>query len=128
MKDKPLKIKVAKGLPQPEGFELPKAVAVGGLLYGVHAWNHDEALAGDLLGYCDNLKGHIKIADGLNDQRTAEVLLHEVLHAIFHQSGIEATREGEEKVVSGMTYGLIGLIRHNPDFMPYLKRLLDRGH
>ncbi len=128
MKDKSLKFKVAKGLPQLEGYALPKNVAVGGFVYDVHAWNHDEALAGDLLGYCDNIKNQIKIADGLNDQRRAEVLLHEVLHAIFHQSGIEATREGEEKVVSGMAYGLIGLIRQNPDFMSYLKRLLDRGH
>ncbi len=116
----------AKTIANPDDLSLPKSVAVGGFVYTIHPWDHDEAVASNLLGYCDNVKTYIKIADGLNYQLRAEVLLHEVMHAIFRQAGVDAAPEAEEKIVSGMTYGLIGVIRHNPDFMPYLKRLLDR--
>lgn len=115
---------------KPTPYDNPQHLLVGPFQYAIKDWTDIEAEAAQALGYCDRIRNIIKIKTGLNDQTRAEVLLHEVLHAMFYNSGLthsDVLTEREEMIVSQFGLGLIALIRTNPNFMPFLIRLLDRN-
>lgn len=58
----------------------------------------------------------IQLLDGLSDQMTHVVLLHELLHGIMHQAGIENHSEG---LIEALAYGLLDLARNNPTFLSF---------
>lgn len=78
------------------------------------------------------LDGEIKVEDALRGGRLANTVLHEVLHAVWDERGLDqdalAEDPGrlEEVVVNAMANGLSALIRDNPDLVPWLARELAR--
>jgi hypothetical protein len=58
----------------------------------------------------------IEIEEGLNEDVRRAALLHEVLHAVLEQAGI--TEHPETSVVA-LGYGLLQLLRANPELVAY---------
>ena len=51
------------------------------------------------------------------------VVLHEVLHAIYANQGLEDPEDDvEEQVINGFEQGLIALFRDNPKLLTWIKR------
>jgi hypothetical protein len=69
----------------------------------------------DEFGACLKDKGIIQVHKKLNDRDRQETIVHEVLHGILHESGLEhlLTDELEEAIVRAFDHGLnrSGLIR-----------------
>lgn len=111
-------------------LEHPETLLVGPFYYEIiNNWPDKDADAADAHGVCDRKRHTIHIRESLNDQLRAEVLLHEVLHAIFGNSGLTHTdviNDREEIIINQLGLGLISLMRTNKDFIPYLAALLDR--
>lgn len=71
--------------------------------------------------FCD---GHIKFADcciqvDANDaeQLKPHIVTHEAVHAILHQAGFG---DHPESMVVALGYGLIALMRDNPEFVAWV--------
>lgn len=74
----------------------------------------DDACVVDGLFVPDDF--HIEIRSGLRGSRTAEVLLHEALHAL-NTSVAFASEEDEERVVTTLASSLTKLAQDNPNFI-----------
>ena len=57
--------------------------------------------------------------------RAAEVVLHEVIHAVF-SNGCINPKHGEEHIVSMLGLGLIQIIRDNPGFVKWLQATVTK--
>lgn len=61
--------------------------------------------------------------DGRPHTAVADTLLHEVLHAIWNQTPLDATEKleyHEEVIIQALTPWLLGALRDNPDLVTYL--------
>ena len=70
------------------------------------------------------LNGHIRYGPCLiqveienNEQVQKITVLHEIMHGILTQAGIE---EDHEKLVEILAYGLFGVLINNPDFVRWI--------
>lgn len=111
------------------------------LTIGAHRWRlrlHDEAAmqphqekyheeSGDpglLLGSCRaplleiDLRTHVGDAV-IPPSKLAETALHEALHAVFDQVGLD-DHPDEEAIISALAPTLLSLLRANPDFVAFL--------
>ena len=75
-------------------------------------------------GECNDEKQHIKVRKDIHRESQAEVLLHEVLHAIDF-----AVNTGlKEEQVHALATGLIAVFYNNPDFVEWIcQRQTKRG-
>ena len=67
-------------------------------------------------GECNNEHQTIKVREDIHPENQADVLLHEVFHAIDSGMNLKLT----ERHVHGMATGLLAVIYDNPDFMEWL--------
>jgi Zn-dependent peptidase ImmA (M78 family) len=111
-------------------YKMPDSIKVGPWIYSINNMTNDTGEISGALGACNSVKKRIYIKEKINDQEAAGTLLHEVIHAVFRNTGLYQSgeiAEHEEIIVSQLEIGLLGVIRDNPDFVPYLQRLLKRG-
>lgn len=99
--------------------QMPETIRVGYLDYVVEAWPSSLASTSDRIGECDRQNSIIRIRDDLPPQKTAEVLLHEVLHAAYDMGCISG--EDEEKIVSIFGHQLTQIWRDNPQFVAFME-------
>lgn len=88
---------------------------VGHRDYTIRAMDKDVALDGPDMGYCHKTSAKIEVSPLIPAQLQAEILLHEVLHALWDTAGLPE-RASEEEAVSRLTRGFCALMRDNPDF------------
>jgi hypothetical protein len=126
-----LKVPAAKVVPikeaeQPpeetvEGF--PEQIKVGHLFYNVRPMDQLEMALSGNLGHCDDQNLEIAVAENMPDQHKVEVLLHEILHALFESTSLRHDESlQEERVVTALAKGLVGLLIDNPDLIPWMAK------
>ena len=80
---------------------------------------------GDVIfGQYDPFALHIQILKKMGPTRTAEVILHEVLHAIQDASPFVGGEE--EDAVQSLAPAIIRLMQDNPGFFPQLQALANQ--
>jgi hypothetical protein len=85
---------------------------------------------GDFCGLADFAIHHLTLwPDNLNSPGHAVgIVLHECLHVIFMNQGLEQLKRGredrEEQIVMGFESGLTSLFRDNPKLMTWMKKWL----
>lgn len=67
---------------------------------------------GDDLGQCDGDRGVIRLHNAMSWHKTRETLLHEVLHAIVYEQGLNGGKH-EEKYVHALAKGLVNTMALN---------------
>lgn len=102
--------------------KLPKKVLVLGKWYSIETDDHlmdDESGS----GICKPWQCQIRIGKGLNPQQRRDTLLHEVMHAVFSETGLTMDfkeDDDEEKIVRRLSTCLLQVIRENPEFTAIL--------
>lgn len=98
----------------------PHTVRIGAIRYTIELV--DRAELGDYgrVGECNVNTATIRVADNRPDAVLAETLIHEVLHALFHDIGLDWEAEDEERMVERMSPRLAALIGDNPALFEYL--------
>jgi hypothetical protein len=77
------------------------------------------------LGRTDNDVALLLVRDGLAPAMERDTLLHEMLHAIWYVSGLDANKEGIEEVyISALTPWLMMVLTDpmNKDFLKYIQQ------
>ena len=67
----------------------------------------------------------IHIAAGQRGPALADTVMHELLHAIFKTFALK-DEDDEERIVSAIATGLIGVFRDNPNFAPRINDEANR--
>lgn len=86
-----------------------KTIKVAGVNYDV---KHIKGLMDDYdcLGHINYPNNEIKIDDVISEERKAQVLIHEMLHAIFYESGYD---EQDEDMINRVGITLHQVLRDN---------------
>lgn len=97
----------------------PDTIRVFGRTYII---NYEQAggLGQDRVGSCDNNLQIITVDANQSLVEEVDTVLHEVLHAIFYTMKIGLDMDTEEKVVSALATGLVGVLQDNPEFSKWL--------
>lgn len=97
----------------------PDTIRVFGRTY---TFNYESAggLGQDRVGSCDNLHQIITIDAQQSLVEEADTVLHEVLHAITYTMKLGFPIDEEEKFVSALATGLVGVLQDNPEFAKWL--------
>lgn len=102
-----------------------EALKVGYRTYSVESMDpqvaDDEGRWGDI----NHRLGRIRIQDALPAPRYAFTLVHEVLHALFQDVGLDWSHEDEEKMVERLTPRLCAFLTDNPDQVRTLLGMLQ---
>lgn len=102
---------------------LPETVRIGPVAYRI-CQVHDLMGTDDggksiwLNGRCRYTSARIELCDELGEQVKPVGLMHEVLHGILEQAGV---KEQPEDVIIALGYGLVALLRDNPELVDYLR-------
>lgn len=73
-------------------------------------------LTEDKMGLCDTLNQKIWIEEGLKYDTQKETVLHETVHAISDEMGLDLS----EAQVSGTAKGMLAVLIDNPSFAKFL--------
>lgn len=108
----------------------PKSVKVGPYVYTITFvkepdWSADEADAGGVTRN-ESHRIDIRLEPGCNEDSLRGILVHEILHVIFHVGSIGPTirkiskSDMEEFVVASTEPVLLAVLRDNPKVLAYL--------
>jgi len=75
-----------------------------------------EDLSEEKMGLCDTLNQTIWIQNDLKEDTQRETLLHEILHAISDEMGLNLA----EAQVAGIAIGVLAVLMDNPSFAKFL--------
>ena len=93
---------------------LPTKVRIGPHDYQIEIWRHAQIVSNDRLGECSHIEATIRVADSFPTAgRAAETFIHECLHGMYYTMDMR-DNDDQERVVSSLGKGIIGLFRDNP--------------
>lgn len=99
-------------------MKIPKKLRIGGFVWTVEE-SEKVAAEGNVYGSTHHTKQRFFLEPNENLQKKEQVLLHEVLHAIWHQTGLgkryasDAEKKMEEEIVHALSMGLYQVIKDN---------------
>jgi len=112
-------------VPESPIIVLPKQIKVGGLTYQVVTWHPSGAQAARRFGECSHLELTIRVDDVHGAERTREVFLHELLHAIGHVFGPDHLPQdldqSKEVYVGATAMGLTAVLADNPELVRFIR-------
>ncbi len=98
-------------------ISLPDPIDLG---YRTWSVEYDKGVQDDEYGELVPLRGMILIMPGMDATTVVVTVLHELLHAMFHNSSTPLTTKQEETAVTQLAHGLTELISRNPEFMEWV--------
>jgi hypothetical protein len=105
---------------------LPKCVRIGLFDYTIETLSKID---GDVLSrYGDtnhDLK-RLRVCEGYSDVQRALTLLHEILHAVWNEAGLE-NDDKEGRIVRAIALGLMQVFRDNSEVNTVFLQTLDEG-
>ena len=87
-------------------------IKVGGIFYKVIYKRNLKDDSTDVWGYVDYAQTKIYIEKKLSKQKQNQTLTHEVLHAIFHEAGLDNIAN-DEKIILPLGYVLYQFEKEN---------------
>lgn len=100
---------------------LPSHVKVGPFLYEIINWESGEAEAANCLGRCDLRELRIRVRTDMPQPMQAEILVHEIMHAIWSHAYIDDVPKKEETIVSMLAMGFAQVLRDNPHVVKFIQ-------
>jgi len=98
--------------------QIPSNIKIGGRVYSVIITNHNNILNEnpDAQAYVNHQDREIVIRDVGNIEHKKEYMLHEILHALIDDTGVEFEQHKTiETIVSVLTPRLMALFKDNKD-------------
>ena len=96
---------------------LPEPIDLG---YRTWRVEYDKGVQDGEYGELVANKGLILVMPGMDSTSTVDTVLHELLHAILHNTTTTLTTKQEETVVTQLANGLVELIGRNPELMEWI--------
>ena len=87
-------------------MRIPSQLFIHGQVFDIQ-FRDEKEMIGEL-GKCDVNHNTIFLRHGLNDEKLAEVLLHEVIHGVAEMINMTLT----ENEVNNLAVGLMPILRH----------------
>lgn len=102
--------------------KLETVLRIGYADFSIFTTDEDRKEIDNAMGICYPNLHEIFISTKYNEIETVNTLIHEILHAVYHQANLECG-DTEERLVCTLTNGLVAVFRNNPQLVKYIKRL-----
>jgi len=106
--------------------QIPKTIKIGHLTFNIIIMKEEAANELALNGDCNYDKGRIRLCPTLRGTRLIEVLIHEILHAIYKQRSLEEG-DNEERIVMCISIGITAILKDNPKLGEWINAMLCEG-
>jgi hypothetical protein len=101
----------------------PEKISIGQADYTVHMFPVEHV---ETYGVCLTDHQRVYLSWNQTNQQAGNTLLHEVMHAIWHQSGLDTIESPtEENVVNLMATWLHMVMQENPEFVEFICNTAD---
>jgi hypothetical protein len=107
-------------------MNVPKEIKIGPYTYRVFTGDGPVQAATEdagmpVSGYCNHQNLTIVIDTDAHPAVVADTVLHEVMHALFHQTGMShLVGDSEEQLVASLSTALLDALRRNPKLVPII--------
>jgi len=109
-------------------MDRPTKIRILGFLFTIEYFDKSISDISEKMGWCDVTNQKISICDSYSPTRTAEILLHEIMHAIYDAMGIQIpekySEDIDEYLVTTFSKGLISVMYDNPYVFYWIQELL----
>jgi len=115
-------------MPRRKKINLHKTALIRGRNYSIRLLEDLEEFS-EVYGRCNTTLHAIEIERSVwNGQNTADTIVHELLHAMVHESGLRAVKKwDEETVVSLLSPVLTCFLADNPDLVRNIVKIHKQG-
>lgn len=103
--------------------QLPTSVRIGPFDFAVEDWDPRFASSAARFGECDKQQNIIRVRTDMPPQRIAEVLLHEINHAIWEVGACDELAD-EERVISAISMVWCQVWRDNPSLIACITKMV----
>jgi predicted Zn-dependent protease len=103
-----------------------KPIRVGYRHYQVRDWTQADQAITEAHGMCDKLRGVIYVCTDAEPLVVVDTLIHEILHAIWHEYGL-GDSEAEERCVLVLASGLTQVLADNPHLRVWINKQTRRS-
>ena len=103
-------------------MKLPKYVLIDDIEYKVEEVSHKELqissedLKGEYWGETRSKQASIRICEGMAEDETKITLVHEIIHAILQERGLDQ-QNNDEALVDGLAHAFRMLAKQNPELI-----------
>ena len=98
----------------------PKKITINETDYKVVTRSKKWGIDKEAYGQITYSRKMIEIADGQTPQEYLDTVIHEVVHGIIEEYGVEMDRRKEEKFVTQFSNSLTDVLKKNPNFVAWL--------
>ena len=104
---------------------MPDKVRIGSLSFtvsddaGAHLGAEDE-MSQRLYGMSDKSTERIVIRPGMSPGFKRQIMIHEIVHLLFDDSGLELETDVEEQICLSLQAPLLAVLKDNPDLVAWL--------
>ena len=111
-------------------MKLPIKLKIGPFTYKLVEWHREIAKATRRFGECDSNKQVIRIDTSYGEERTREIIIHEILHALWRVNDVPVAvllkslseDDHEEAIVGSLSTGLVLFAQDNPELWKWLSK------
>ena len=107
---------------------MKKNLKVGYRNYNIKVLDSVMAKVNELHGQFLTSEGVIALSSAEDSVSHANTFIHEILHAVIYQWGIDLEEKEEEKICNSLANGLTTVIVDNPWLLPYLQKHIGDKH
>lgn len=100
-------------------MDLPPYAKVGHRKYKIESYTAQIASADQRYGFCDLSNAIIKVDAQYGIEKARDTLLHEILHAIYYEWGLQ-DEDKEERIVSQYGTALTQVMCDSPELRTWL--------
>ena len=102
-------------------MKIPKKIKIGGFIWTIEE-NQDVALEGNMFGSTHYRTQKLFLEKESTQQKKEQCLLHEIMHAIWWQTGLneryKEKREIEEEIIQTLSNGIYQVLKDNKFYDP----------
>ncbi len=105
-----------------------KTIRIGGVDFEVRS-NPELSIAADACGRISVNVSRIEVEPSMSQQHQAQTILHEIVHGIIRISRLGdalQNSDDEDRFVDGLAYGLLQVIRDNPELIREIQSLWEK--
>ena len=105
-----------------------KIVRIGGVDFEARS-NPELSISANACGRISVNLSRIEVEPSMSPQHQAQTILHEIVHGIIRTSSLGDVLQNsndEERFVDGLAYGLLQVIRDNPDLIREIQSLWEK--
>lgn len=107
-------------------MKILKTLKIGYEDYTIEYWNPTHATTTEAYGEFFAKEKKIGIDGAQTGAALVNTVVHEALHGVCYQLGLQLKDDEEERICNSMANGLTQILKDNPDFVEWIRQNINK--